>query len=75
MPYRIGKSIGLPYAPIKLTVRTELSPNKRAGCKNTECKKAGIKFEKGECRFATQVTIDGHTSWMYKHWYVVSSPI
>jgi hypothetical protein len=50
-------------------VDAELSPNARAGCKNTECKKEGVKIMKDELRFATLVTIKEHTSWMYKHWY------
>ncbi|EOD48938.1 putative zf-parp-type zinc finger protein [Neofusicoccum parvum UCRNP2] len=48
--------------------RVEVSPNKRAGCKNSECKNAGIKIQKGELRFATMVTIQEQQSWAYKHW-------
>ncbi|KAK7191523.1 hypothetical protein DPSP01_011040 [Paraphaeosphaeria sporulosa] len=52
--------------------RVEESKNARAGCKNTECKKEGVKIGKGELRFATQVTIQEHTSWAYKHWGCVT---
>lgn len=47
----------------------EVSPNNRAGCKNQECKAAGIKINKGEFRYGTLITIQDHTSWSYKHWY------
>ncbi|KAF9740051.1 hypothetical protein PMIN02_002787 [Paraphaeosphaeria minitans] len=52
--------------------RVEESKNARAGCKNTECKNEGVKIHKGELRFATQVTIQEHTSWAYKHWGCVT---
>lgn len=52
--------------------RVEESKNARAGCKNKECKDAGVKIQKGELRFATQVTIQEHTSWAYKHWGCVT---
>ncbi|KAF2445117.1 zf-PARP-domain-containing protein [Karstenula rhodostoma CBS 690.94] len=52
--------------------RVEESKNARASCKNTECKNAGVKIQKGELRFATQVTIQDHTSWAYKHWGCVT---
>lgn len=35
----------------------EASPNRRAGCQSTECKKAGVKIQAGELRFGTFVTI------------------
>jgi len=46
----------------------EVSPNKRAGCQNVECKKEGIKIQKGELRFGTFVQIMENQSWRYKHW-------
>jgi len=52
----------------KMPYRVEISPNARAGCKNTECKNEGIKIQKGELRFGTLVTIQERTSWAYKHW-------
>jgi hypothetical protein len=48
--------------------RVELSPNKRAGCQATDCKKAAVKIQIGELRFGTVVTIQDHTSMQYKHW-------
>jgi hypothetical protein len=48
----------------------EVSPNNRAGCKGTDCKKEGIKILKGELRFGSLVTIMDHQSWSWKHWYV-----
>ena len=48
--------------------RVEISTTARAVCKSTECKKEGIKIQKGELRFGTLVTIRDHTSWSYKHW-------
>jgi hypothetical protein len=50
---------------------SEASPNNRAGCQNKECKDAAVKILKGEFRYAIQVTIKEHTSWQYRHWYVV----
>jgi len=48
----------------------DFAPNKRAGCKDKECKDANIKFEKGEFRYGSWVTIPtiGSGSWSYKHW-------
>ncbi len=43
----------------------------RAGCQNPNCKKAGIKIEKGEFRMGTHVLIREHYTWMWKHWYVL----
>jgi hypothetical protein len=36
---------------------------------NKECKDAAIKIQKGEFRYAIQVTIKDHQSWQYRHWY------
>jgi hypothetical protein len=47
---------------------TELSPNNRAGCKDTVCKKEAIKIKKGEIRFGTWVEIAEHGSWAWRHW-------
>lgn len=57
---------------ISLTKPAELSPNKRAGCHNGECKKAGIKLQKGEARFGSMVTINEKSSYQYRHWYISS---
>lgn len=51
----------------------EISPNNRAGCKNTECKREGIKIPKGQIRYGTFVTAANFQSWAWKHWYVLSS--
>ncbi|KIW08030.1 uncharacterized protein PV09_00974 [Verruconis gallopava] len=55
--------------------RIEISPNNRAGCKNTECKKNNIKISKGELRFGTFVEIQEHQSWQYKHWGCVTPQV
>lgn len=47
---------------------TEIAPNRRAGCKNKECKDQDIKFEKGELRIGVYVTIQDFQSWHWKHW-------
>ncbi|KAF2244224.1 zf-PARP-domain-containing protein [Trematosphaeria pertusa] len=52
--------------------RVELAKQGRAGCKNKECKDAGVKIEKGEFRYGSLVTIHEHTSWAYKHWGCVT---
>ena len=49
-----------------------MSPNNRAGCQNTECKKAGVKIVMGELRHGTLVEIEGRPSWRYKHWGCVT---
>jgi hypothetical protein len=46
----------------------EVSPNNRAGCKDTECKKNAEKITKGTLRFGSWVTIQEHGSWSWKHW-------
>lgn len=46
----------------------EVSPNNRAGCKDTECKKTKEKITKGSLRFGSWVTIEDHGSWAWKHW-------
>lgn len=75
MPYRVGTSIASRahkiHFPSTLTP-ADIAPQGRAGCKNKECKDAAIKIQKGELRFATQVTIQDHTSWSYKHWYAAA---
>ncbi|KAF5985926.1 uvsb pi-3 kinase [Fusarium coicis] len=50
----------------------ELSPNNRATCKDTECKKNGDKVTKGTLRFGTYVVIQEHGGWTWKHWGCVS---
>ncbi|KJZ74838.1 hypothetical protein HIM_05747 [Hirsutella minnesotensis 3608] len=52
--------------------RIELSPNARAGCKDTVCKANATKIAKGEIRFGTWVEIQDHGSWGWKHWGCVS---
>lgn len=52
--------------------RIEVSPNNRAGCKNTECKKNGIKIQKGQIRYGTFVTGPEWQSWAWKHWGCVT---
>ncbi|KAJ2970807.1 hypothetical protein NQ176_g8009 [Zarea fungicola] len=52
--------------------RIEISPNNRAGCKDTFCKKTAVKITKGEIRFGTWVEIEGRGSWSWKHWGCVS---
>ncbi|KAI9843602.1 MAG: hypothetical protein M1838_002534 [Thelocarpon superellum] len=55
--------------------RVEVSTNNRAGCKDSTCKANGVKILKGELRFATQVTIQENTSWVYKHWGCVTPKV
>ncbi|KKF95792.1 PARP-type zinc finger-containing protein C2A9.07c [Ceratocystis platani] len=52
--------------------RVEISPNNRAGCTDTVCKKSASKLTKGELRFGTWVEIEGRGSWKWKHWGCVS---
>ncbi|KAG6003023.1 hypothetical protein E4U43_000979 [Claviceps pusilla] len=52
--------------------RVEISPNNRAGCKDSVCNKEKIKITKGEIRFGTWVEIQEHGSWAWKHWGCVS---
>ncbi|KAF5600040.1 UVSB PI-3 kinase [Fusarium pseudoanthophilum] len=61
----------LPTESIPLGVE-ELSPNNRATCKDTECKKNGDKVTKGTLRFGTYVVIQEHGGWTWKHWGCVS---
>jgi hypothetical protein len=44
----------------------------QAGCKATECKKAGIKINKGELRLGTWVEIQNHGGWQWRHWGCVT---
>ncbi|KAM0816275.1 hypothetical protein AB5N19_02077 [Seiridium cardinale] len=55
-----------------MSYRIEISPNNRAGCKDTVCKKEAKKITKGEIRFGTWVTIMEHASWQWRHWGCVS---
>ena len=59
-----------PSRPLLTVLRPlEVSPNNRAGCKNTDCKAQNIKITKGEIRFGSLVEIpDRGASWSYKHW-------
>ena len=46
----------------------EIATASRAGCQATECKKEGIKIQKGELRLGVFVTIKENQSWRWKHW-------
>lgn len=46
----------------------EISKGNRAGCKNKECLENGVKIQKGELRFGTQVEFQEHQSWHWRHW-------
>lgn len=53
----------------------EISPNSRAGCQDTLCKKTAVKIQKNELRFGTWVEIPQSqfpASWKWKHWGCVS---
>ncbi|OCK86229.1 zf-PARP-domain-containing protein [Lepidopterella palustris CBS 459.81] len=52
--------------------RVEIAKQGRAGCKGTDCKKAGTKINSGEFRFGSLVTVFEHTSWTWKHWGCVT---
>lgn len=52
--------------------RIEVSPTSRAGCKNTECKKKGIKIEKAQLRYGAFITGPDWQSWSWKHWGCVT---
>ncbi|GAB0136224.1 hypothetical protein EsDP_00004535 [Epichloe bromicola] len=52
--------------------RVEISPNNRATCKDTVCKKEQVKITKGEIRFGSWIEIQEHGSWSWKHWGCVS---
>lgn len=47
---------------------TETAKQGRAGCQNSECKKAAVKIQAGELRFGVLVEIKEHQSWQWKHW-------
>jgi hypothetical protein len=52
--------------------RPEISPNNRAVCKDTICKKEKAKLLKGDIRFGTWVEVGDYPgSWSWKHWYVL----
>lgn len=51
-----------------LTIHIEVSPNNRAGCKDTVCKKTAEKILKGTLRFGSWITVQDHGSWSWKHW-------
>ncbi|KAI9876226.1 MAG: hypothetical protein M1830_006977 [Pleopsidium flavum] len=55
-----------------LTSFAELSSTNRAGCKNKECLDNGIKIQKGELRFGTQIEIQEHQTWHWRHWGCVT---
>ena len=46
----------------------EVSKGARAGCRNKECLENGVKIQKGELRFGTQVEIQEHQTWHWRHW-------
>ena len=46
----------------------EISPNNRATCQATHCKKEGTRVDKTTLRQGTLVTIQEHTGWKYRHW-------
>ncbi|KAF4553692.1 Poly(ADP-ribose) polymerase and DNA-Ligase Zn-finger region-containing protein [Elsinoe fawcettii] len=51
--------------------RFEIAAQGRAGCQDTQCKKDGIKIQKGELRQGTFVQIpnsDFPASWKWRHW-------
>lgn len=50
----------------------EISPNNRAVCKETKCKKEGDKITKDSIRWGTWVEIESidRASWTWKHWFV-----
>lgn len=57
----------MPYA-------LDYSPSNRAGCKGRKpCK--GTKIRKGELRLGTLVTIQGTTSFQWRHWGCVTEQI
>ena len=64
-----------PLPSVGIDNPADVSPNNRAGCKETLCKASGIKILKGELRFASQVTINEHVGWAYKHWGCVTPKI
>lgn len=51
----------------------EISPNRRAGCQATECKKEAIKIQAGELRFGTFVTIQVSEMTLYTSSFEVST--
>lgn len=72
--YRIGENKPQSYISNILTNGyPEISPNNRAGCKETVCKKEGDKITKGSLRWGSWVEIEsmGRASWSWKHWFVI----
>lgn len=49
-------------------ILTEISPNNRAGCQGTACKKENVKIMKGEVRQGVTVNINEHVSIKWRHW-------
>jgi hypothetical protein len=66
--YRIGKFVLFTLYLLLSNGAPELSPNNRATCTATHCKKEGVKVAKGTLRHGVLVTIQEHTSFKYRHW-------
>ncbi|KXL47114.1 hypothetical protein M433DRAFT_152997 [Acidomyces richmondensis BFW] len=58
-----------------MSYRLEISPNNRATCSATQCKKEGVKIKKGEIRQAVLVPFQDHQSWKYRHWGCVTPEV
>ncbi|KAK0633096.1 poly polymerase and DNA-ligase Zn-finger region-domain-containing protein [Immersiella caudata] len=79
MSHRIGKFFSHKPRHLRRTIcrsgltRPEISPNNRAICKDTVCKKEKSKLLKGDIRFGSWVEVSDYPgSWAWKHWGCVS---
>lgn len=70
--YRLLNLHLCPKITVKMAYRVELASTKRAICKNTECKKASIKIDKGELRYGSWVNFGEHQGWTWRHWGCVT---
>ncbi|KAL3418908.1 hypothetical protein PVAG01_09129 [Phlyctema vagabunda] len=55
-----------------MSYRVETASSGRAVCKNTECKKEGVKIDKDELRLGVWVSFEDRGSWAWRHWGCVT---
>jgi len=48
--------------------KIEVSPNRRAKCRDRTCLLDNVKIEKGDLRFAVWLLLPDLELWSYKHW-------
>lgn len=55
--------------------RIEYAKSGRAVCQNGECKKRGLKIEKGSLRQGVWVSINGNESWKWRHFGCITDRV